>query len=62
MNLPWKSGILKNWNIVGMNHYHQNGSRRIFVSMEREGRCIKAEGPDAAPIWYELARKAKMSE
>ncbi len=58
MDLPWRDGVLEDWEIVGMNHYRQNGVRRIFVAMQREGRCIKAEGLDTPMIWDELSRKA----
>ena len=58
MKLPWKKGALDDWDIVGMNHYRENGIRRLFVSMARDGRCIKAEGPDTVLLWQELAFKA----
>ena len=38
--------------------YRENGTRRLFVSMARDGRCIKAEGLDTAMLWDELAHKA----
>jgi hypothetical protein len=59
---PWKSHRLADWSIVGMNHYHQNGERRLFVSMERQGRCIKAEGEDAGALWAELERQAFLAK
>lgn len=56
---PWQSHRLDDWSIVGMNHYRQDGERRLFVSMERGGRCIKAEGPDDGRLWAELERQAQ---
>lgn len=58
MKLPWKKGLLDGWDIVGMNHYRQDGSRKIFVAMSRGGQCIKTEGFDEEEIWEELARQA----
>lgn len=60
--LPWQHPDLEEWSIVGMNHYHvADGTRRLFVSMEKNGRCIKAEGVDTSVLWDELARKAQAS-
>lgn len=59
---PWKSHRLADWAIVGMNHYRQNGERRLFVSMERQGRCIKAEGDDTGALWAELERQAFLAK
>jgi hypothetical protein len=56
-NEPWLSHRLADWSIVGMNHYRQDGERRLFVSMEWRGRCIKAEGPDDGRLWAELERQ-----
>lgn len=50
------------WSIVGMNHYRQDGGRRLFVSMERQGRCIKAEGADTGALWAELERQAFLAK
>ncbi len=58
MDLPWKNSVLEDWSIVGMNHYHLEGQRRLFVSMAKGGRCIKAEGPDDTQVWDELVAKA----
>jgi hypothetical protein len=41
-----------------MNHYRQDGERRLFVSMEWQGRCIKVEGADDRQLWAELERQA----
>lgn len=54
---PW--AILSGWSIVGMNHYHVNGERRLFVAMTRDGRCIQEEGPDDAYLWNRLWHKAQ---
>jgi hypothetical protein len=57
--LPWKSGALADWSIVGMNHYYVDGCRRLFIAMIRGDRCIKAEGPDTVMLWEELEHKAR---
>lgn len=56
--LPWQRGVLAEWSIVGMNHYHADGRRRLFVALTRQGRCIQAEGDDEPALWDELARQA----
>ena len=56
--MPWRQGHLACWAIVGMNHYRASGRLRLFVSMERFGRCIKAEGPDGPAIWESLELQA----
>ena len=55
---PWQHGSLKDWTIVGMNHYHVDGDRRIFVAMVKGDRCIKEEGLDSGLIWRRLEHKA----
>lgn len=55
----WNTGVLSCWSICGMNHYHQNGERRLFVSMTRMGRFIVAEGSDEADVFRELLEKAQ---
>jgi len=54
-DLPWQKPPLNEWAICGMNHYHQNGERRIFVSMTKDGQCITQEGKDSGIIWNDLA-------
>lgn len=61
MSSPWHRPELKRWCIVGMNHYHEGGARRLYVSMTWRGPgpyCITAEGPDGPEIWDELARQS----
>lgn len=58
MDFPWRHPDLDGWSIVGMNHYQMYGTRRLFVSMEKDGRCIKAEGLDLPGIWENLRRQA----
>jgi hypothetical protein len=55
---PWNHPHLKGWDIVGMNHYHVNGQRRLFVAMTRGRRCIKAEGEDEQRVFNGLAMQA----
>lgn len=56
---PWRQDILACWTICGMNHYHINGGRHLFVSMTRFGRCITEEGKDDIHLWNRLIEKAK---
>jgi hypothetical protein len=58
MPRPWLPKPLDEWNIVGMNHYHVNGERRLFVAMVKDGRCIQEEGLDDEYLWNRLWRKA----
>lgn len=56
---PWLfRPALQEFSIVGMNHYHVAGERRLFVSMGRDGRLIKAEGRDGIEIWDGLEEQA----
>ena len=59
MNLPWQIEPLSDWSICGMNHYNINGYKRLFVSMTKNGRCIRSEGPDDGVIWIRLAEQAR---
>jgi hypothetical protein len=59
---PWQEGNLKDWNIVGMNHYFVNDEKRIFVAMVKDGRCIKSEGRDSSLIWEHLQMQAHPSK
>jgi hypothetical protein len=57
--LPWQRHELKRWCIVGMNHYHVGGERRLYVSMTWQRRvCITAEGRDGPELWDDLARQS----
>lgn len=55
---PWLQKPLDEWAIVGMNHYHVNGERRLFVAMTKGGACIVEEGPDEKYLWNRLWNKA----
>ena len=55
---PWMMKPLDEWSIVGMNHYHVNGERRLFVAMTKDGKCIADEGPDDSYLWDRLRRQA----
>ena len=57
-NPPWMMKPLDEWAIVGMNHYHINGERRLYVAMTMDGRCIQEEGPDDVYLWNRLWHKA----
>lgn len=62
MALPWEEGVLTEWSIAGMNHYHVKGVRHLFVSMVKGDRCIKAEGTDVLHVFVELERLATASD
>ena len=51
---PWNVPPLDKWAIIGMNHYHANGKRHLFVSMGRNGMFIKAEGVDEREVFEKL--------
>jgi hypothetical protein len=55
---PWKITPLDEWSIVGMNHYHAQGEKRLFVAMTKGDRCIVEEGPDNEILWQRLCHKA----
>lgn len=58
VDLPWKKPPLNEWSICGMNHYHVDGERRLFVSMTKAGRCITSEGADNWVLWNNLSLQA----
>jgi len=55
---PWKESTLAQWSICGMNHYHVEGKKFLFVSMVKDGRCITEEGEDDIYLWNRLMHKA----
>lgn len=57
-DMPWDRVELRGWSIVGMNHYHVGGIRRLFVAMTKDGHCIKAEGTYEPNVWKDLAAAA----
>jgi len=59
MDYPWEQEQLKDWSIVGMNHYYKGKDKRIYVALVRGDRVIKEEGPDSSEIWDKLCNKAK---
>ena len=58
MNFPWYDGPLREWSIVGMNHYHVAGERFLFIAMVKGDHCIKEEGKDDQYLWNNLCHKA----
>lgn len=60
--MPWNMKPLDEWSIVGMNHYHVNGERFLFVSMQKGDRCITEEGKDDKYLWNRLWHKAAEAE
>jgi hypothetical protein len=59
---PWLSKPLDEWSIVGMNHYHVNDERYLFVALVKDGRCIIEEGRDDEYLWNRLWHKATAEE
>jgi len=57
-SVPWKLSPLHEWSIIGMNHYHVNGERFLFVAMTRGNRYITEEGKDDQYLWNRLWHKA----
>lgn len=55
---PWKNSLLDQWSICGMNHYHINGKKQLFVSMTKDDKCITEEGDDNKYLWNRLWHKA----
>lgn len=55
---PWNRGMLREWSIVGMNHFTIEGIRNLFVAMSKGGRCIKSEGDSEHAVWAELYHQA----
>lgn len=51
---PWKEAPLKEWSIVGMNHYSGNAGRMLYVAMVNGDQCIRAEGKDDEKVWRDL--------
>lgn len=58
MRMPWRTGVLRSWSIVGMNHYNAEGQRRLYVAMAKGERCIKEEGLDVVHLWERLEAAA----
>ena len=58
MKAPWTQKPIDEWAIVGMNHYHLSGERRLFVAMTKGDRCIVEEGKDDEDLWNRLWHKA----
>jgi len=56
--MPWQNSPLNEWAICGMNHYHVNGEKFLFVSMVKDGKCITEEGKDDQYLWNRLWHKA----
>lgn len=55
---PWMTKPLDEWDIIGMNHYHVHGERRLYVAMTNGVRYIVEEGPDDEYLWNRLWHKA----
>lgn len=51
---PWLCEELKDWSIVGMNHYYTGGVKQLFVAMSKNGNSIVEEGIDSVGIWERL--------
>lgn len=59
---PWLRSPLDKWLICGMNHYHVDGKRMLFVSMVKDGKCITSEGEDNWVIWNNLSIQSESEE
>lgn len=57
---PWQEGILASWDIVGMNHYHRDHQRWLFVAMTNGIFCIRAESQDEHELFKILEMSAEV--
>ncbi len=56
---PFTDEIISSWSICGMNHYHVEGERYLFVSLVKDGRCVTHEGLVSDTLfWAKLRMKA----
>lgn len=69
MRLPWFRSALRDWSIVGMNHYIVTTSmylgieeRWLYVAMTKGDNCIRAQHRDELRVWDELEAKATALE
>ena len=62
MTLPWLQDELKDWAIVGMNHYFLGGEKHLFVAMVKGGKCIKAESTDENEVFKDLVKQVNNLE
>ena len=58
VSFPWNEPPLDEWAIVGMNHYHVEDERHLFVAMTKAGCLIKAEGADESAVFRRLKKAA----
>jgi hypothetical protein len=63
-SMPWDFPSFSGWEIVGMNHYHMKGERRLYVAMIKTGTnyCIQADGDNGdtdREVWEHLAAQAE---
>lgn len=56
---PWHESPLDEWAICGMNHYHVNGEKFLYVSMTKDNVCITQEGKDEDILWLKLLNNAR---
>lgn len=59
MNYPWNESPLNKWDIVGMNHYHLDGKKCLFVAMTRGDVCIQAENENTDMVFTTLKKLAR---
>lgn len=57
--VPWKHDVLREWSIVGMNHYHVKGVKHLYVALVKGPDYIKAEGLDTKAVWDDLIAQAR---
>lgn len=57
---PWQEGILADWDIIGMNHYHKNEERWLFVVMTNGIFCIRVESTDELELFKVLEIQAEV--
>ena len=57
----YSQSLLKEWDIVGMNHYYVSGEKFLFVAMQKDGKLIKEEGKEDKYFWDRLWHKASQN-
>ena len=55
---PWTCELLKDWDIIGMNHYYFKGEKCLFVVMTKDGQTIKADGSNDSNVFLSLQQQA----
>ncbi len=58
----WNAPEFAGWGIVGINHYHVEGCRYLFIAMTNDLQRVRAEGEDAQEVFKVLAAAIRTAE